>query len=183
MKVIWGYGKCAIAIRNDGIYHIIKLRIDSNSYPIDTRVGYSYANIYSNREEVTEKIVRSFNIDVISDDGDQTDILELIYYLKRNDLDYVRFQLHECDQSTYLRALTWHSCLISEPSYNNFISDFQGGGVRLSLALTTKYSINVTDDKVMYIPYMDTSTGLWGTYPELPQYAFSKSIQNIGLIT
>ena len=186
MKILWGYGNCRFQIRVDGSTKFIELKIDSNTYPVDTRVGYSYSNIYSNKVDVVEKIVRSFSIRIIRNDSTQDDILSLLYYLKRNDFDYVYFQLHKCAQDVngiYMHNIVSYRCVISEPVFNNFISDFQGGGNVISLSLTTQYSIPINYEKIINIPYRDTTTGLWGIYPDgTRSYIFSKTINSIGTI-
>ena len=184
MKIFWGFGNCRIKIRAAGVWQTIELKIDSNSYPVDTRVGYQYTNIYSNRANVVEKIVRAFNVMVIRNDSNQTDMAKMLYFLKRNDFDYINFQLHKCTQSPYLTNLTTYRCVFSEPILNNFVSNFQGAGNTINLNLIVQDSLLVTDDKIKFIPYRETTTGVWNTYPEdSPFSVIAASIKNIGIVT
>jgi hypothetical protein len=194
MRIIYGYGACRFRITyvdsngNTG-WENIDLRVNNNTFPNDTEVGYNFVNIYGNEVRSVSHIKRSFQVDLLYNDTTQADILNLIAKLHKNPRSFFYFYLHNPTTAGFSgwyeagNELCRYVCTTDIDQLRNLVSNFSGSGQVLSLNIKVRDKIAITSDKYTYIPYRDTSTGLWGSYPTLPSNVFGSQSPIIGMIT
>ena len=197
MKVPYGYGFCRIRItyvnaNGETGWENIDLKINNNTFPIDTEIGFNFINIYGNKVKEVTHVRRSFNVELINDDSTQTDIINLIAKLRKNPHIYFWFYLHCPTEGTQRDWSSWDSpgnqlcrymCIADNESLQNLINGFQGAGQILSLRIDVKDKIAVNNFNYLYIPYRDTDTESWGSYPSFPSWLLATQSPHIGIIT
>ena len=193
MKIPYGYGACRFNIWTGSEWQNIDIKIDGNTFPVDIDVGYSFNNIYGNKVRDVDYIRRSWNVRLINNDGTQADIINLIVNLQISPSGFFYFYPHYPggddaplewgNWSQRKHQLCRYICTISKPALQNLVNGFLGSGQILSMPVDVRDKISVTDDKYQYIPYRDTSTGDWETYPLIGSDPLSVQSPMIGIIT
>lgn len=197
MKVMYGYGFCRFRIAyvsNAGVWgwENIDLRINNNTFPVDKEIGHNFVNIYANENRNITHIKRSFTIELLRNDSNQTDLINLVAKLHRNPRDWFYFYLH-CPQGNigyefgnwygFGNELCRYKCTTDVEKLSNLVSGYHGNGQILEITVKVKDKISVTDNKYIYIPYRDTETGLWDCYPDPPSRQFAIKEPVIGIIS
>jgi len=193
MKILYGYGACRFRITYVNAYGIqwwenIDLKINGDNFPIDVEIGERFNNIYGNTVTNITHIKRRFQVELLYDDSTQTDVINLIAKLHKNPRSYFYFYPHVpafgiSRLQDSINLLCRYVCKTNVETLRNLVPGFLGSGQILNLNIDVRDKIAVTDDKYLYIPYRESSTGDWGSYPVLPSTALSTQSPMIGIIT
>ena len=193
MKILYGYGACRFRITYvdaDGAtgWENIDLKINGDNFPVDVEIGEMFTNIYGNTVRNITHVKRQFQVELLYNDSTQLDILNLVAKLHKNPRSFFYFYPHYPGDTwsgweDRENQLCRYICTTRQETLRNLMSGYLGSGQILTLNIDVKDKIAVTDDKYLYIPYRDSSTGVWNSYPVLQSTALSTQSLMIGIIT